>query len=565
MQTGMSQAVSLEASFPSKFEPRPVQTDIMKKIEDALGSGYRNIILCAPTGVGKSHIATAFAMALGSSHILTAQKILQDQYCDDFGWMRTMKGKSNFPCINAYDYNTVQYDDARMDPLLSCTHGNCSWQEDKNGKRVMTHCEHKPIVDQYGVNARGTEAETVTPLIPDTKCYYYDQKYRALHASFSVFNYSAYFLTRKYDSGIAHMLMRRSIVADEAHEIEDQLIDMIGMDIYRSYLSDVSLDMSDFSVTDVDGVKKMIEHVANVYHQFVADNDGSNGDKQLAMYKRRRDHLDSMYHELDEAPYNMVIQPIDGGGISIKPIEVGVYAQRFFDMEYQLYMSATIHRDVFCKTMGFDPDSSAYIEIERSPFDCSHRTVNFVNVRNLNMYSSESDYAAVYAQIAKIMRTHADQKGLILTTRKSHCNDIINAIRASDGDAQANRLKMVHNDSGQERDAALREHAKTNAPQVLISPSLWYGVDLKDDLSRFQIIVKTPYLSLADQRTKIKSTKNQQWYLYASLTKLLQGLGRSVRNANDYATTYILDGTARNLIGRMREFVPKSYADMLGT
>lgn len=559
-----SQAVSLADNFPSSFEPRPIQTDIMKKIDDAIGSGFHNIILCAPTGIGKSHIATAFAMTLGSSHILTAQKILQDQYCDDFAWMYSMKGKSNFPCIDLYDYESTPYETAHADPSLSCTYGTCSWQADgDNGKKTTTYCKHKPIADQYTVNARSTEGETVTPMVPETTCYYYDQKYRALHASFSVFNYSAYFLTRAYNSGIGHLLQRKCIIADEAHEIEDQIIDIIGMDIYRSYLTDVQLDMSDFDISDVDGVKKMVEHVANMYHQFVTENDIGKGDKKLTSYKRRRDHLDAIYHELDDAPENMVIQPLDAGGVSIKPIEVGVYAKRFFDMDYQLYMSATINRDVFCKTMDLEADKCAFIEIPHSPFARQNRQVNFLDVRKLNVRSTESDYAAMYAKIAEIMRKHADQKGLILTTRKDHCEEILKAVRESSGDAQADRLKIVHTDSGEDREVTLREHAKTRDPQVLISPSLWYGVDLKDDLSRFQIIVKTPYLSLAEKRTKIKSKKSQQWYLYASLTKLLQGLGRSVRNADDYAVTYILDASTRDLIGRMRRFVPSSFTDIL--
>ncbi len=560
-----SQDASLIDSFPSKFQPRPVQTDIMKRIDDAIGSGYRNILLCAPTGVGKSHIAAAFAMALGSSHILTAQKILQDQYCRDFEWMYAIKGKSNFPCIDMYDYSSIPYETAASDPSVSCAYGNCSWQEDAdNGKKATTYCKYKPMPDRYVTSEVGTEQERVESVGTDQICYYYDQKYTSLNASFSVFNYPAYFLARKYSSGIAHMLHRKSIVADEAHEIEDQLIDMIGIDIYRSHLTDVSLDMSDFDTGDVDGVKEMVEHVANVYHQYVAQNDGQTNDRQLAMYKNRRDHLDAIFHELDETPENMVIQPLDGRGISIKPIEVGVYAKRFFDAEHQLYMSATIHRDVFCKMMDLEPDECAYIEIERSPFAAENRKVSFLGIRRLSMRSTESDYAAVYAKVSEIMKSHADQKGLILTTRKDQCEEIVRAVRADSGDEQADRLKIIHNDSAQKRDVAIAEHAETDAPQVLLSPSLWYGVDLKDDLSRFQIIVKTPYLSLGEARTRIKSKKSQQWYLYASLTKLLQGLGRSVRGPDDHAVTYILDGGARDLIHRMRRFVPRSFADVTG-
>ena len=52
--------------FPT---PRPVQVDILKEIESAFASGYRDIILECPTGSGKSGIAIAAAMTLGSSYI----------------------------------------------------------------------------------------------------------------------------------------------------------------------------------------------------------------------------------------------------------------------------------------------------------------------------------------------------------------------------------------------------------------------------------------------------------------------------------------------------------------
>jgi Rad3-related DNA helicase len=50
-----------------------------------------------------------------------------------------------------------------------------------------------------------------------------------------------------------------------------------------------------------------------------------------------------------------------------------------------------------------------------------------------------------------------------------------------------------------ERDEIISEHIAAKKPTVLISPSLHLGLDLKDDLSRFQIITKVPYLSLADR------------------------------------------------------------------
>ena len=49
------------------------------------------------------------------------------------------------------------------------------------------------------------------------------------------------------------------------------------------------------------------------------------------------------------------------------------------------------------------------------------------------------------------------------------------------------------------------EHLVSKDPTILVSPSLMEGIDLVDDLSRFQIIVKVPYASLGDKHVKKKS------------------------------------------------------------
>jgi Rad3-related DNA helicase len=78
---------------------------------------------------------------------------------------------------------------------------------------------------------------------------------------------------------------------------------------------------------------------------------------------------------------------------------------------------------------------------------------------------------------------------------------------------------------------------------VLISPSLHQGVDLKDDLSRFQIIVKVPYPDLTDRKVAALKQRNPSWYMWVTILRLVQSYGRSVRSKEDFAATYILDSS----------------------
>jgi len=64
-------------------------------IDEKIKSGYKKIVICAPTGSGKSPIAATLAKAFKSSFIVTASKSLQDQYQNDFSFLKPIKGKPN--------------------------------------------------------------------------------------------------------------------------------------------------------------------------------------------------------------------------------------------------------------------------------------------------------------------------------------------------------------------------------------------------------------------------------------------------------------------------------------
>ena len=77
---------------------------VLNEICTAFNSGYKYIILEAPTGFGKSAVAIALALSLGSSYICTSTKDLQTQYSRDFPYIKAAKGKNNFPCLLKQDF-----------------------------------------------------------------------------------------------------------------------------------------------------------------------------------------------------------------------------------------------------------------------------------------------------------------------------------------------------------------------------------------------------------------------------------------------------------------------------
>jgi Rad3-related DNA helicase len=89
----------------------------------------------------------------------------------------------------------------------------------------------------------------------------------------------------------------------------------------------------------------------------------------------------------------------------------------------------------------------------------------------------------------------------------------------------------------------IQQHIRIDKPTVLISPSMNTGVDLPDDLARFQIIVKMPYGTLGNKRIKEKSKIDNTWYQVDMIRNFIQSCGRGVRSEDDYCVTYVLDSS----------------------
>jgi ATP-dependent DNA helicase DinG len=122
--------------------------------------------------------------------------------------------------------------------------------------------------------------------------------------------------------------------------------------------------------------------------------------------------------------------------------------------------------------------------------------------------------------VDKIMTRHKDQKGIIHTTSYAQ----LNFIRGNISKEKARRLLETNPEV--ERDEIISEHIDSTKPTVLKSPSLHLGLDLKDDLSRFQVITKVPYPSLGDKWIDGIKRKKGQWYNWQTALRTVQSVGR---------------------------------------
>jgi Rad3-related DNA helicase len=210
-----------------------------------------------------------------------------------------------------------------------------------------------------------------------------------------------------------------------------------------------------------------------------------------------------------------------------------------------------------CKTAGLDPEKVKFIRIEHSDFPVKNRPIHMMNVAWLNAKTMSVSMPKIAQTIDSIMSVHRNEKGIIHTTSYSQ----LHFIRDNIGKENASRL--IETASSLDRSEVLKNHYMNKRPTVLISPSLHLGVDLKDDLSRFQVIVKVPYPDLTDKKIAAKKDRDPKWYTWNTVLRLVQAYGRSVRSSDDHATTYILDSSASYLLKSAQDLIPKWFTEAI--
>ncbi|PBO85993.1 MAG: helicase [Thaumarchaeota archaeon] len=540
-----------------------MQKDILNEIEENLKSGYKKIVLCAPTGVGKSLVGATISRYFDSSFTITASKHLQDQYIKDIPFLKPVKGKQNFPCLKLMSSEKVENTRRAMRWGLTCDKGVCQERVSKNGKEVVEVCKFKPTIKQVEENSADSQS-----------CSYYLQKYEALVAKHSLWNYHAFFQIMKFNKKLfADYLDRKVSVFDEAHKIEDQIIQFVGFDIFAGQVDECNLNSEKYDFSDLDSMIKLTDDIAYSYANKIKNIKESpafqnNPDYELiSKLERRYDKAAQakidILSDKDNFVVNDPIRDLNGNfrTISVKPIDISKFAKTFFDTEYQIFMSATIAKQSFCENMGLEKDDVAFVDTPKSPFPIDHRTIDLLNIKRLSYGSTEEDEIEVIKTIDRILDEHSNVRGLILTSSIPRCQKIIRYLSPKN----TRRIRICHskNKDGKTQDEVISEHA-TDPTGVLLSSSLWEGVDLKDDLSRFQIIAKVPYPNYKEKRTKAKMDKFPTWYTSQTLTKLLQGFGRSIRSNDDWAKTYVLDTAVNNVFFKAQQMIPKAYYDVLG-
>jgi ATP-dependent DNA helicase DinG len=563
-------AEQLLAHFTPGKTPRPQQTHFLERAAAAFAAGKRVVVGELPTGAGKTDACKTVANALRSigksTFMLTSQRILQDQYADDYPApdIETLKGRANYACTHP---SAEEGQDA--------ADGVCR----RRAKGILGECltdDARPIAEA----AQLTPMQAAVSLELPSGCHlcpYWAQLQRCHDAAISLFNFSSFLFQQR----ISRFPKRALMIVDEAHNCESQLMSFVTLELSEWALSLVGVRIDREIRTKAEFLDWLAETdlVALILRRLkAAENDAEDSmdsddvdlsaaevdalkelDGKLANFMA---FLEKTEWVLEVVRYNDKRTGDERRKIVARPLYAKDFAQDllFRHAERLVFMSATIlDVQVLAKNLGLSMDE---IELVRTPcdFPIENRPIykDYCGNFGFKYFTAEQNpkdptKPKFVRKVTEILERHRGQRGIV------HCHSFsLSKILFDEVDTD----RFLFQDHFDSKEAMLAEHAR-RTDSVIVAPAMHEGLDLKGDLSRFQVIAKMPWPNMQDRIIKRRMDMDSQWYAWLCALKIVQSYGRSVRSREDWAVTYILDAGFESFLWKNAKMLPDWFHEAL--
>lgn len=531
----------LESFDSLGFTPRGFQPDVIFKIVNAFLNEEKQTVVCSlDTGAGKSIIGAVVADVVTrltpddndlASIISMGVNSLAKQYFDTFKNQDKyryfqIKGARNYPC------HFMESQPTAVD-------------------KTADSCLFKKLIE--------VEQEKYC-----SKCVYKAHK-AMVNKTDNLITNTSYFLIALLADG--YLKSRKMHVFDEAHNMNEAfcnyseiIISVENIEKYIKELGDTNGKCDDY-ISALIMIKDQISTGAighNNYFQFIdvlkqlyssiaeVMVEQAKGLEKIDPVKSSKfDKLERKYNglagkicDLVNNNYDHVFDNTVPNTVSIKTVFVGKMMQQLL-AKYNLLMSATITENFVFDTLELDPTTTLFLETP-PVFPKENKPIFFIGKTFLN-YQAMKEPSVIQDmkdQVAKITEFHSEESGLIIVPSFYLGSQLARGIKSH---------RIYEHKQGVNLSDLIADFKSYNRPAVLISPSIFEGLDFAGDHSRFQIIAKSPFPSLGDKRIKYIADNYPTIYQEMTLIKIIQGIGRSVRSEDDFAATYCLDASTERL------------------
>jgi Rad3-related DNA helicase len=397
-----------------------------------LNQNKKFVILELGTGCGKSAIGITLARVLAEhggktfyepapgekeettgAYVLTTQKILQQQYMNDFGpssgrnLMRSLKSANNYEC--------------RFYSDQSCA-------------------ESRRLLKQLGKQLEGTDFHKCCR----GSCPYMVDKQEFIDHPIGITNFS-YFLA---ETMYAKQLEPRSLlVIDECHNVESEL----GKFVEVTFSERFAKTALGCKPPKLDSPDKVFEWIKGPYKSALAktmkdvekklsahfSNGGSEGISELSKrYEMLDKHICKVNRFIETYnPDNWVMNPVKtptgeargGRKFEFKPVDVSSFGEGHlyrFGSRVVMMSATVVDKDTYCKSIGVDPAQAAYLRLP-SPFPLENRPIHYLGVGSMSMNNIDDTLPRLAETVKSLLDLHAKEKGIIHCIEGSMLVDVV--------------------------------------------------------------------------------------------------------------------------------------------
>lgn len=550
----------IDEFFPMR-EYRPGQKWAIEQILKSFNDDYKFVFLEAPTGSGKSAIGFTVAQFFKYSYYLAPQKFLQDQLVADFGEigrnlgrlepMIDLKGRNAYPCnfwerILSNDGNPEVFNEV-MDAEKRKKYAELAYR--KHG------CEAGECKRRDSSSLAYCNSEEA-----GTQCPYFKRLYRALMARVCLMNFHSFL----FQSSVTMKFGNRNLlIIDEAHNAEDVLLKFIEFSVSDRLFQGDSIKFPCLR-TVADYVEyfteiKLRDRLAAKRLSAIANED-IRGAEEIENIRLKLD----MLLESDPNKWVCIWEEVESKAsrkITIKPIHVDEYANKylFSKADYVLFMSATIlQKNAMCDCLGIMRDGAKSFRLPSS-FPVENRRLYYRSCGSMSYAHKNDTMPEVISEINHLCNHHKDQRGIIHT----HNFEIANRVMEECEPGVRRRFLFQKQIEFSGNKQALLDKHKQTPNSIIVAPAMHEGLDLKDDLGRFQILCKVPYPTTADPQIAARMAESEEYYNWLTAVKLIQSYGRIYRHEKDHGVTYVLDRNFRSFVDDNAHMMPKWFLEAI--
>ncbi len=530
------QGVDIDELFPYKKDGkasyRKMQKEVIVKALTALvEQDYDAFVLDAAVGHGKSGDIVTIARVLSvlghDSYVSTPQLLLQDQYFNEFPDIPQIKGRSNYDCV--YDQEA-----------------NCSTAE----------CQ---IDDKY----------------PDEEicsgCVYTNQRRKCQESDICGLNTSYLMTVRKevFDQ-------RFFFAVDEAHGMPEWGVGFVSVTIRESNVGMIPEFSAGFPAYIL-WLEKMVypkikEEETKLKERVKEFGRGKGKNKAvlgiMEAYKavknlvKKIELLSKDYAAVGEDWTYNIVTDTKGKAIVFQPLTSGRFLNSILWSrgEKVLLSSGTITPEIYMGEGGLMDRNfnvkDCVIEVP-SEFDPKKSPIFYKAVGKMTNDLKSVTFPKVIKEIEKVMFDRLDRKGIIHTFSYDNAKYILEHI-----DPVLKNYLWVQDRN--DRSGSLNKWIEYDKPSVFLSTNMSEGLNLKDDLCRYQIYAKIGFPNTQDKRVaKRLELGHWVWYYLQALEDIEQASGRATRSIDDWSEMFIFDSSFATVFTKYNKFIKPWFKDRM--